>query len=196
MPATLNVRFRNADAGSCRAAYVKNFGRRQAYESRRGRNPRCPRHGLWGFVDLLMAARLEASAGGTPGGALQRGGAVRVRLELAGFELSDRACGIDRRCRREFDGRPECQGCGGEQEHGVPGHAATVPVGLADRGGPRGGIHRSKVSMMRMRPPQQGQGGSGSGGAIGSAGRAGGASARISRARARLALRDEAASWP
>ncbi len=143
-----------------------------------------------------MAARLEAMAGGAPGGALRTGGAVRVGLELVTSELSDRACGIHRRCRRELDGGPERQGCGIEQEQGVPGHAATVPVGLADRGGPRGGIHRSKVSRMRMRPAQQGQGGSGSGGSIGSAGRAGGATARSSRARARLALRDEAASRP
>ncbi|HYR09184.1 MAG TPA: hypothetical protein VEQ60_15480, partial [Longimicrobium sp.] len=63
----------------------------------------CPRRRLWGFVDLLMAARLKTSAGGAPGGALRPGGAARVRLELAGFEPSDRACGIGWRCRRELD---------------------------------------------------------------------------------------------
>ena len=45
----------------------------------------------------------------------------------------------------------------------VPGHDGA-PVAAAARGGARGCIQRSKVSMTRMRPPQHGQGGRGSGG--------------------------------
>jgi hypothetical protein len=41
----------------------------------------------------------------------------------------------------------------------VPGHDAIIRVGWLERGGPRGCAQRSKVSMMIMRPPQQGQGG-------------------------------------
>ena len=40
----------------------------------------------------------------------------------------------------------------------MPGHDG-VPVAAGARGGARGCIQRSNISMMRMRPPQQGQGG-------------------------------------
>jgi hypothetical protein len=33
---------------------VKSFGRRLAYESPRGTNPRCPVRGLWGFEELAV----------------------------------------------------------------------------------------------------------------------------------------------
>jgi len=33
---------------------VKSFGRRQAYESLRGTNPRCVVRGLWGFEELRV----------------------------------------------------------------------------------------------------------------------------------------------
>ena len=45
----------------------------------------------------------------------------------------------------------------------MPGHDG-VPVAAGVWGGARGCIQRSKVLMMRMRPPQQGQGGSQSAG--------------------------------
>jgi len=41
----------------------------------------------------------------------------------------------------------------------VPGHERQLPVGVGAWGGARDCLHRSKVSMMNMRPPQQGQGG-------------------------------------
>ena len=43
----------------------------------------------------------------------------------------------------------------------VPGHSATLPVGACTIGGPGGGTQRCAVSMMIMRPPQQGHGGRG-----------------------------------
>ena len=56
-------------------------------------------------------------------------------------------------------------------------------------GGARGCIQRSKVSMMRIRPPQQGQGGNRSGGSSVTMASGGGATASSSRTRAMLALR-------
>ena len=52
----------------------------------------------------------------------------------------------------------ERQGCDVEEAQAVPGHAGALVVAEA-WGGARGCIQRSKVSMIRMRPPQQGQGG-------------------------------------
>lgn len=37
---------------SGQAVHVKSFGRRLAYESPRGTNPRCMARGLWGFEEL------------------------------------------------------------------------------------------------------------------------------------------------
>ena len=78
----------------------------------------------------------------------------------------------------------------------MPGHGGTLRVGAADRGGARGCLHRPKISMMIMRPPQQGQGGSGSIGSGTSTGTGGGATASSSRARAIVVLRAELASKP
>jgi hypothetical protein len=69
----------------------------------------------------------------------------------------------------------------------VPGHGVIIPVGAADTGGPRGSIPLWKVSMMIMRPPQQGHGGRRSGGSpwsTGSAGLVGGGTASSCRTRA------------
>ena len=69
----------------------------------------------------------------------------------------------------------------------MPGHGVTFRVGAAAAGEPRGAIQRCNVSMMIMRPPQQGKGGRGSAGSGGSAGAAGGAATSSALARARLA---------
>jgi hypothetical protein len=58
---------------------------------------------------------------------------------------------------RTSDHSPERHGGDVEEDQAVPGHD-DVPVAAGARGGARGCIQRSKVSMMRMRPPQQGQG--------------------------------------
>src|SRR4051812_11042909 len=49
---------------SGRSAYVKSFGRRQAYESRRGTNPRAAGDGLWG-IRFPTGSDARATGGGT-----------------------------------------------------------------------------------------------------------------------------------
>src|SRR5271170_7743979 len=49
-----NGNFRSDRSHSSRSAPVKSFGRREAYESRRGTNPRCAAQGLWGFDVLVV----------------------------------------------------------------------------------------------------------------------------------------------
>jgi len=44
-----NVRFAHSTPKCRKAAFVKSFGRREAYESPRGTNPRDPGSCLWGF---------------------------------------------------------------------------------------------------------------------------------------------------
>lgn len=78
----------------------------------------------------------------------------------------------------------------------VQGHGAILPDGDEGCGGARGCRHRSKVSMTIMCPPQQGHGGRMSVGSCGWSSSGGGATAKSSRARAMLALRDEPASRP
>ena len=78
----------------------------------------------------------------------------------------------------------------------VPGHDGTLPVAATDWGGARGCLHRAKISMTIIRPPQQGQGGSGSIDSGASTGNGGGATASSSRARAMLVLHAELASKP
>jgi len=61
-------------------------------------------------------------------------------------------------CERRTSGHSlERHGFDVEEDQAVPGHDG-VRVAAGARGGARGCIQRSKVSMMRMRPPQQGQG--------------------------------------
>ena len=73
----------------------------------------------------------------------------------------------------------------------MPGHDAILRVGGSRRGGARGCILRWKISIMTMRPPQQGKGANGTaadaaGGSAGSV--ATGATASNALARAILAL--------
>jgi hypothetical protein len=60
--------------------------------------------------------------------------------------------------RRKPDHSPQWHRCGGEQDQAVPGHDVAIPVDVKARGGARGWLQRPKVSTMRIRPPQQGQG--------------------------------------
>src|ERR1700693_1763540 len=78
----------------------------------------------------------------------------------------------------------------------VPGHDAIIRVRGGARGGARGCIRRSKISMMIMRPPQHGHGGRGSSGAVAAivSGAGFGATASSSRARATFILRPPLAS--
>jgi hypothetical protein len=52
--ADLNVRSDLQITRSRQSASVKSFGRRLAYESPRGTNPRCVARGLWGFDELRV----------------------------------------------------------------------------------------------------------------------------------------------
>jgi hypothetical protein len=92
--------------------------------------------------------------------------------------------------------RPQRWRGGVRWRQAVPGHDGFIPVGVCACGGARGWLQRPKISMMRMRPPQQGQGGVGPGASIGSAGSNGGSTANNSRARLMLALRVVLASSP
>jgi hypothetical protein len=60
-PKPMNVRFYILAAQSCPTASVKSFGRREAYESLRGTNPRAADNGLWVF--LFSAERGEVTTG-------------------------------------------------------------------------------------------------------------------------------------
>jgi hypothetical protein len=48
---------------SGRSAFVKSFGRWQAYESPRRTNPRALGGELWGFADLALVARTGVTVG-------------------------------------------------------------------------------------------------------------------------------------
>ncbi len=50
----MNVRSGMPTVESRRSPFVKSFGRRLAYESPRGTNPRCVARGLWGFEELAV----------------------------------------------------------------------------------------------------------------------------------------------
>jgi hypothetical protein len=54
--AGVDVKVRSSISGTerCRSRFVKSFGRRLAYESPRGTNPRCVVRGLWGFEELCV----------------------------------------------------------------------------------------------------------------------------------------------
>lgn len=82
------------------------------------------------------------------------------------------------------------------QDNAMPGHGAVSRFVVRTPGGPRGCLHRLKVSMMIMRPPQQGHGGRRSSGSSVVSSSDGAATFRRSRASARLALRAEPASRP
>ena len=61
-------------------------------------------------------------------------------------------------CTHLFDARTD--GWKGDAVgHAMPGHGAHSRVRALEGGGARGWHHRAKVSMMLMRPPQQGQDG-------------------------------------
>ena len=77
----------------------------------------------------------------------------------------------------------------------MPGHATMVPEKGCDAGGAPARAARWKISMMTIRPPQQGHGKGGSGSGVSStAGDTGTAS--NSRARATFALRVALARRP
>ena len=83
-----------------------------------------------------------------------------------------------------------------KQDRAAAGHGDLFPVEAVAGGGARGCIHRPKVSMITMCPPQHGQGGHGSGGSADWDGSNGGDAANNSRARAILDLRVLLASRP
>ncbi len=159
-------RFTFASPRSRQSAVVKSFGRRQASESPRGTNPRCAGRGLWGFDVLAVPGWTAVKCAALHRMCIARafpGDHGRNPRPLVGH-FGDR--GRDQRARRRGrgDGRAGCRlpkrhGDDMAWEQTVPGHDG-VPVAVGARGGARGCIQRSKVSMMRMRPPQQGHGGS------------------------------------
>src|SRR3974390_1037582 len=87
-------------------------------------------------------------------------------------------------------------GFGGRLRFIVLGHDAMVLVQRCDDGGARARAARWKISMMTMRPPQQGHGGRGSGGGAASWTAVEAGAASNSRARATLALRPALARRP
>ena len=80
-------------------------------------------------------------------------------------------------------------GFGGRLRFIVLGHDAVVPVQRCDDGGARARAARGKISMMTMRPPQQGHGGRSSGGEAASSTSLRAGASSSARARATLSLR-------
>ena len=79
-----NDRFNILNAGSCQSAFVKSFGRREAYESRRGTNPRATGYGYgYGEFDLRLVL-----------------GMVRPPSESGGFDADRPLCLSATRYRR------------------------------------------------------------------------------------------------
>lgn len=102
----------------------------------------------------------------------------------------------DSRCECDQGHRPERMCSGVMQIQAVPGHETILRIERGGFGGARGCIQRSNVSMMTMRPPQQGQGGWTSISSSAVSGSGGGAASSNARASARLSLRAELASSP
>ena len=78
------------------ATSVKSFGRRLAYESPRGTNPRCAVRGLWGFEELrvlritgVVFTRLPRTAAPVVVAADQ-GAAAKLRVGKVGDDVRDR----------------------------------------------------------------------------------------------------------
>jgi hypothetical protein len=65
------------------ATFVKSFGRRQAYESPRGRNPRATGDGYGDFDLLLMSAIARPPSGSAGMNAAQRDGFRRLVVDKA-----------------------------------------------------------------------------------------------------------------
>ena len=175
---------------------MKSFGRRQAYESPRGTNPRSTRTGLWEIRFLAdVWERSAAAAGGleSPVVAALRRGAPASCAELT----------AERDCRPVVDAiwyersrSPRHACCGACLARSVPGHGGALPVGRGRKGVALGWLQRAKVSMMIMCPPQHGHGGRASSGAFTMSSSGGDATASRSQACARLGLRAELASRP
>lgn len=163
--------------------------------------------------------RTKSSNAGTRVGHALRYGDFRFRLVLpkAGSAVLGVMagnmicyfCWIERICRQKRELSRSDIWCAYKQGHrrkrmrsgvmqiqAVPGHEAILRVERGGFGGARGCIQRSNVSMMTMRPPQQGQGGWTSITSSAVSGSGGGAASSNARASARLSLRAELASNP
>ena len=174
----------------------KGFGRRQAYESLTCTTRGASGAGLWGF-------RISAvTHTGTIAGFRRSVRTMRTTIcpDQAVWTVSARSIlvmygGTDdvRHERHRF--LPRCLG----RMHigqAMPDHGANSGIRIGMFGGARGCRQRSKVSMMTMWPPQQGQGGRRSAGSSAAGSSGGTVTSSKVRARARLALRDELASRP
>ncbi len=138
---------------------VKGFGRRQAYESRRGTNPRGRGKGLWGF--RFSAGRgVGATSAGIRRRRWRRAGFCRYPAALSMWSAVAEAWqGGDGGRWPELPRRPKRRSREAWRVQAVPGHEAFLPVEVVPCGGARGWFQRAKASMTTMRPPQQGHGG-------------------------------------
>jgi hypothetical protein len=130
---------------------------------------------LWGFRVLAPGGGLWCSVQAWPGFALgSRSLSVFSEEERrqAGQDDAGRLVG---RAAHASIRSPRRGCCDVRRWPAVPGHGGIIPAGACAGGGARGWHHCPKLSMMRMRPPQQGQGGVGSDASAGSAGSGGGA---------------------
>ena len=143
LPAVGNLRERTSAYRRCtlesgHSAFVKSFGRREAYESLRGTNPRAADDGLWVF--LFSAERGEVATGSGSAGR----DAICPKLSLDLMALPVRIAG-KRELRgvaddgwRELERWPQWGCCGRELRQAVPGHGEFLPVGGVQCGGARG----------------------------------------------------------
>jgi hypothetical protein len=137
-----DIRPPNAPAG-----IVKSFGRRSAYESLRGTNPRATRRSsmgislsgsAWWRRDRSLVTSSEARS-------------VRVVAGSADQCSGERPLqGVGHETWREPQHRPQ-RGCyGGGSCQAVPGHSECLRVGVVPCGGALDWLQRAKVSMMIM----------------------------------------------
>src|SRR6476659_10782944 len=123
-------------AKSSHAAFVKSFGRRQAYESPRGTNPRMAGARLWDFRLRADPRRLSRGCWKHEAWCGRTASWLDPAVVLA--RISDarglRPVAADERCKPR---RWPRQGCGGRWRLGVPAHARILPGGAGSWGGDR-----------------------------------------------------------
>ena len=191
-----DVRRRARRAESSQSACVKSFGRRQAYESPRGRNPRATGRWLWGFRSAADVGN-GVTAVWRPEDGLKQAAGLPVRaLHSARHVACRERIGGDCRVGRAWIHCRKRRARGRRFAFAMPGHGLASRFAVVACGGPRGCLQRSNTSMMIMRPPQQRHGGRKSSGSSDVAVSGGKATFRSLRARTRLAFRAELASKP
>lgn len=168
---------------------MKSFGRRQAYESPRGTNPRATVEGYGDFNLRLMSARARPQPG-----------SLVVHADRPLRCASARCCRPGSPLAAPLSATMITTDACGSVAGGatpavevltIPCHEAVSRFVAVASGGPRGCLQRSNISLTIIRPPQQEHSGRKSSGSPGVPSSTGRATSSSSRASARLILRAE-----